>query len=165
LVTDRGIIFLWVARMIMTSLRFTGDIPFKDVLIHATIQALDGQRMSKSKGNGVNPIDMIDTYGADAVRAWAAAVGLRGQDVRFDEELIRSYQLFANKLWNAARLVLANVEVVSAEPVTTTTAERDCFDAWILSRLDATIAEVTESIERYRPGDGITVIYEFAWHE
>jgi valyl-tRNA synthetase len=163
--TDRNIIFLWVARMIMTSMRFTGDIPFKDVLIHATIQAPDGQRMSKSKGNGVNPIEMIDMYGADAVRAWAAAVGLRGQDVRFDEELIRSYQLFANKMWNAARLVLANVEGVSLEPVTATTAERDCFDAWILSRLDATIAGVTDSIERYRPGDGITAIYEFAWHE
>ena len=73
--TDRSIIFLWVARMIMTSLRFTGEIPFQTVLIHATIQAPDGQRMSKSKGNGVNPIEMIDSYGADAVRAWAARSG------------------------------------------------------------------------------------------
>jgi valyl-tRNA synthetase len=163
--TDRNIIFLWVARMIMTSLRFMNDIPFEDVLIHATIQARDGQRMSKSKGNGVNPIQMIDRYGADAVRAWAAAVGLRGQDVRFDEELIRSYQLFANKLWNVARLVLANVEGVLVEAVTAAAAERDCFDAWILSRLDATITEVTTSLERFRPGDAITAIYEFAWHE
>ena len=163
--TDRSIIFLWVARMIMTSLHFTGDIPFQDVLIHATIQAADGQRMSKSKGNGVNPIEMIDAYGADAVRAWAAAVGLRGQDVRFDEELIRSYQLFANKVWNAARLVLANVEGVETQPVVATAAERDCFDSWILSRLDATIATVSDSLERYRPGDAITAIYEFAWHE
>jgi valyl-tRNA synthetase len=163
--TDRNIIFLWVARMIMTSLRFMNDIPFKDVLIHATIQARDGQRMSKSKGNGVNPIAMIDRYGADAVRAWAAAVGLRGQDVRFDEELIRSYQLFANKLWNVARLVLANVEGVAIEPVTATAADRDCFDAWILSRLDVTVAEVTDALERFRPGDAITAIYEFAWHE
>src|ERR1700730_2056735 len=163
--TDRSIIFLWVARMIMTSLRFTGDIPFRDVLIHATIQASDGQRMSKSKGNGVNPIEMIDAYGADAVRAWSAAVGLRGQDVRFDEELIRSYQLFANKLWNAARLVLANVEGVATEPVSAAVAERDCFDSWIISRLDAAISTVHESLERYRPGDAITAIYEFAWHE
>ena len=164
LVTDRGIIFLWVARMIMTALRFTGDIPFHTVLITATIQAPDGQRMSKSKGNGVNPLEMVDRYGADAVRAWAAAVGLRGQDVRFDEELIRSYQLFGNKLWNVARLVLSNIEGVRLEPVRTE-GERDCFDAWILSRLDATITEVTDSLERHRPGDGITAIYEFTWHE
>ena len=164
LVTDRGIIFLWVARMIMTALRFTGEIPFRTVLITATIQAPDGQRMSKSKGNGVNPLEMVDLYGADAVRAWAAAVGLRGQDVRFDEELIRSYQLFGNKLWNVARLVLSTIEGVALEPVVSK-GERDCFDAWILSRLDATISEVTDSLERHRPGDGITAIYEFAWHE
>jgi valyl-tRNA synthetase len=162
--TARDILFLWVARMIMTSLRFTGEIPFHTVLMHATIQAPDGQRMSKSKGNGVDPIQMIDRYGADAVRAWAAAVGLRGQDVRFDEELIRSYQLFANKLWNVARLVLANVDGVAVQPVGAL-AELDCFDAWILSRLDATVVEVTDSLERHRPGDGITAIYEFAWHE
>ncbi len=119
LVTDRGIIFLWVARMIMTALRFTGDIPFHTVLITATIQAPDGQRMSKSKGN---------------------------------------------ELWNVARLVLSNIEGVALEPVATE-GERDCFDAWILSRLDATISEVTDSFERHRPGDGITAIYEFAWHE
>jgi len=162
--TARDILFLWVARMIMTSLRFTGEIPFHTVLMHATIQAPDGQRMSKSKGNGVDPIQMIDRYGADAVRAWAAAVGLRGQDVRFDEELIRSYQLFANKLWNVARLVLTNVDGVAVQPVGAL-AERDCFDAWILSRLDATVVEVTDSLERHRPGDAITAIYEFAWHE
>src|SRR6202165_3605895 len=165
LVTDRGIIFLWVARMIMTALRFTGKIPFHTVLITATIQASDGQRMSKSLGTGVNPIEMIDRYGADAVRAWAAAVGLRGQDVRFDEELIRPYQLFANKVWNAARLVLANVVGVATQPVTATAAEGDCFDSRILSRLDAAISTVHESLERYRPGDAITAIYEFAWHE
>jgi valyl-tRNA synthetase len=164
LVTDRGILFLWVARMVMTSLRFTEEIPFHNVLITATIQAPDGQRMSKSKGNGVDPIEMIDRYGADAVRAWATAVGLRGQDVRFDEELIRAYQLFANKLWNVARLVLANVDGVALQSVASP-AERDCFDAWILSRLDATVAEVTDSIQRNRPGDGMTAIYEFAWHE
>jgi valyl-tRNA synthetase len=164
LVTDRGILFLWVARMVMTSLRFTEEIPFHNVLITATIQAPDGQRMSKSKGNGVDPIEMIDRYGADAVRAWATAVGLRGQDVRFDEELIRAYQLFANKLWNVARLVLANVDGVALQSVAAP-AERDCFDAWILSRLDATVAEVTDSIQRNRPGDGMTAIYEFAWHE
>jgi valyl-tRNA synthetase len=164
LVTDRGIIFLWVARMIMTALHFTDEIPFHTVLITATIQAQDGQRMSKSKGNGVDPIEMIDRYGADAVRAWAAVVGLRGQDVRFDEELIRSYQLFANKLWNVARLVLANIDGVAVEPVGAR-ADRDCFDAWILSRLDATVVEVTDSLERHRPGDGMTAIYEFSWHE
>ena len=99
LVTGRDIIFLWVARMIMTGLKFTGRNPFSDVLITSTIQAVDGSRMSKSKGNTIDPLDLIDQYGADAVRAWAAAVSTSGQDMRFDADRIASYQRFANKLW------------------------------------------------------------------
>ena len=91
-VTARDIIFLWVARMIFTGLRFTGRTPFSDVIITSTVQAADGTRMSKSKGNAVDPLVMIEEHGADAVRAWAAAVGTGGQDVRFNEERIRSYQ-------------------------------------------------------------------------
>ena len=99
LVTGRDIIFLWVARMIMTGIKFTGRNPFSDVLITSTIQAVDGSRMSKSKGNTIDPLDLIDQYGADAVRAWAAAVSTSGQDMRFDADRIASYQRFANKLW------------------------------------------------------------------
>jgi valyl-tRNA synthetase len=101
--TAREIIFLWVARMIMTSLRFVNDIPFHTVLIHGVIQDPQGQRMSKSKGNGVDPVEMIEKYGADAVRAWGAEAGMRSQDVRFDEAKIESYQRFANKIWNIWR--------------------------------------------------------------
>ncbi len=107
--TARDIIFLWVARMVMTGLRFAGAIPFGDVIINSTILALDGSRMSKSKGNVVDPLTMIDNYGADAVRAWAGAVGTSGQDMRFDENRIASYRLFANKLWNATRLLVTRL--------------------------------------------------------
>src|SRR5260370_38960145 len=95
--------------MIMTGLRFTGSKPFSDVIINTTDTATDGSRMSKSKGNGIDPLEMIEKYGADAVRAWAGAVGTAGQDMRFDESRIASYQLFANKLWNVTRLLVARL--------------------------------------------------------
>ena len=165
--TAREIIFLWVARMIMTSLRFTGDIPFSTVLIHAVIQDKNGQRMAKSKGNGVDPLEMIDKYGADAVRAWATEVGLRGQDVRFDEGKIEAYQRFANKIWNAARLVLGAAEGVPLQPPADLVAGNRLgpFDRWILSRLDAVVAEVTEALERWEPGSAVEAIRRFAWDE
>jgi valyl-tRNA synthetase len=162
LATAREIIYLWVARMIMTSLKFVNEIPFRTILIHAVIQDPQGRRMSKSKGNGVDPLDMIEKYGADAVRAWSAEVALPRQDVRFDEVRIESYMRFANKLWQMHRLVLiAHEGVALVDPA----ASEDPFDRWILSRLDALIGEVTEAIEHYRPGDAIGAIYEFAWHE
>src|SRR5205823_3671473 len=102
--TAREIINLWVARMIFTSLKFTGKIPFKHVLIHPVIQTPDGKRMSKSKGNAVDPLTMIDKYGADANRFWFSSVGVKGnQDVRFREDQLEEYKRFVNKLWNAGR--------------------------------------------------------------
>jgi valyl-tRNA synthetase len=164
--TAREIIFLWVARMIMTSQRFLHQEPFHTVLIHAVIQAPDGSRMSKSKGNGVDPLEMIDKYGADAVRAWCAEVGLRGQDVRFDEVKIESYQRFGNKLWNIARYVLGAVEGTPVRPVgELPEGSLGAFDRWVLSRLDHVTATVTEGLETYRPGEAISDLYEFAWHQ
>jgi valyl-tRNA synthetase len=161
--TAREIINLWVARMIMTSLRFTGKVPFHHVLIHAVIQDPKGQRMSKSKGNGVDPLEMVDRYGADAVRAWACDVGLPRQDVRFDERMIDEYSKFANKLWNITRLVLLNAEGVEleADPA----PGDDAFDRWVLSRLDHLVDTVTAAIEGYRPSEAIRSIYDFAWRE
>ena len=161
--TAREIINLWVARMIMTSLRFTGEVPFRHVLIHAVIQDAHGQRMSKSKGNGVDPLEMVERYGADAVRAWAADVGLPRQDVPFDERLIDEYSKFANKLWNIARLVLGGASGVDVQPEPA--AGDDPFDRWILSRLDGLIDSVTAALEGLRPSDGIRAIYDFTWKE
>jgi valyl-tRNA synthetase len=164
--TAREIIFLWVARMIMTSLRFMGEIPFHTVIIHAVIQDPQGRRMSKSKGTGVDPLEMIDKYGADAVRAWCAEVGLRGQDVRFDEVKIESYQRFGNKLWNIARYVLGAVEGTRTQPVEALPeGSLATFDRWVLSRLDDVTERVTEGLDTYRPGEAISDLYEFAWHE
>ena len=164
--TAREIIFLWVARMIMTSLRFMGDIPFHTVLIHAVIQDTDGQRMSKSKGNGVDPLEMIDKYGADAVRAWGAEVGLRGQDVRFNEDRIKEYQHFANKIWNITRLVLTATDGVALQSVAEIPAQDlDPFERWALSRLDAVTEEVSRDLDGYRTGEAVVRLYEFAWDE
>jgi len=161
--TAREIINLWVARMIMTSLRFRGQVPFHHVLIHAVIQDPQGQRMSKSKGNGVDPLEMVERYGADAVRAWACDVGLPRQDVRFDERLIDEYSKFANKLWNVARLVLMNAEGV--EVVDAPAPGDDPFDRWVLSRLDHLTGSVTDAIEGYRPSEAIRSLYDFTWKE
>jgi valyl-tRNA synthetase len=164
--TAREIIFLWVARMIMTSLRFLNDVPFHTVLIHAVIQDPQGQRMSKSKGNGVDPLEMIDLYGADAVRAYGAEVGMRGQDVRFDQTKIEAYQRFANKLWNMARLVLGSADGVATRPIDEIEiSELDPAERWALSKLDAAIERATTDIDSFRPGDAIAALRYFAWDE
>src|SRR5262249_54939588 len=109
--TAREIINLWVSRMIFTSLKFVGTIPFKQVLIHPVVQTKDGKRMSKSKGNAVDPLDMIEKYGADANRFWFASIGVKGdQDVRFHEERLDEYKKFVNKLWNVGKFVLSQLE-------------------------------------------------------
>ncbi|HEY6378143.1 MAG TPA: valine--tRNA ligase [Candidatus Dormibacteraeota bacterium] len=165
--TGRDIIFLWVARMIMMGLRFTGDIPFSDVLINSTIQAADGSRMSKSKGNGVDPLDMIASYGADAVRAWTAAVGTAGQDMRFDEKRIAAYRTFANKLWNVTRLLLvrlgsADASVIPAPP-DVAPADLRVEDRWFLSKLAETVEGVGSAMEQFRFHDAIERLYHAVW--
>ena len=162
--TARDILYLWVARMVFMSLHFLHVVPFSDVLIHGTVLAPDGRRMSKSLGTGVDPLDMIERYGADATRAWTAYFGTSGQDIRFSEEKIKSYQLFANKLWNATRLLVAKLpEGASAMPIDEATLEP--ADTWILGRLSAVTRLVTESFQRYEFGPAIDVLYEFTWHE
>lgn len=167
LVTGRDIIFLWVARMIMTGLHFTGRRPFGDVVINSTILAADGSRMSKSKGNGVDPLDMIERYGADAVRAWAGAVATAQQDVRFDEARIAAFRNFANKVWNVTRLLVTRLgdgERINRVPEVDTTQLLP-EDRWILARVARTIAEVDQAIAGYRFHEAMERLYDVTWHD
>src|SRR5437868_3005461 len=162
--TARDILYLWVARMVFTSLHFLNAVPFSDVLIHGTVLAPDGRRMSKSLGTGVDPLEVIERYGADATRAWCAYFGTSGQDIRFSEEKIKSYQLFANKLWNATRLLVAKLPE-GGTPLPIDESLMEPADAWILGRMSAVTRLVTEAFTRFEFGPAIDALYEFAWHE
>ncbi|MFN2568347.1 MAG: valine--tRNA ligase [Candidatus Dormibacteria bacterium] len=166
LVTAREIIFLWVARMIMTGVKFAGARPFSDVLITSTIMAADGSRMQKSRGNAVDPLAMIERYGADAVRAWAAAVATSGQDVRFDEDRIASYKNFANKLWSVTRLLATRLgdgeripRVAEVDPSTLFAEDR-----WILDRVAAAVEICDAAIATYQLHHAMERLYATTWH-
>ena len=173
LVTARDIIALWVARMIMSSTCFLKEIPFKDVVIYATILAKDGTRMSKSKGNGVDPMDLISMYGADAMRFNLLTLVTNNQDVRFDADIDKkthellgsprteSARAFVTKIWNASRFVLGNLDgFTPGEPRAVSQA-----DAWIFSRLAKLSAEVTKDIETYQFGEMARELHAFFWNE
>ena len=162
--TARDILYLWVARMVFMSLHFLHVLPFSDVLIHGTVLAADGRRMSKSLGTGVDPLDFINRYGADATRAWCTYFGTTGQDIRFSEEKIKSYQLFGNKLWNATRLLVTKLPEGS-QPLPIDEATLEPADTWILGRLSAVTRQVSSGLERFEFGPAIDALYEFAWHE
>jgi valyl-tRNA synthetase len=160
LVTGRDIINLWVARMIMTGIEFAGGIPFTDVYINSTIQAADGRRMSKSLGTGVDPLELIDRYGADATR-YGLLKMCSTQDVRFAEGMIDEGRGLANKLFNATRLVLLNADD-AARPAAN---GLEAADRWILDRLATTIEEVTADFEAYRFSQATKALYAFVWNE
>ena len=173
LVTARDIIALWVARMIMSSTYFLKEIPFKDVVIYATILAKDGTRMSKSKGNGVDPMDLISMYGADAMRFNLLTLVTNNQDVRFDADIDKkthellgsprteSARAFVTKIWNASRFVLGNLDgFAPGEPRAVSQA-----DAWIFSRLAKLSAEVTKDVETYQFGEMARELHAFFWNE
>ncbi len=157
--TAREIIFLWVARMVMMGLEFVGDVPFREVYIHSVIQAADGRRMSKSLGNGVDPLEMIDSYGADATR-FGLLLMSSSQDVRFSEEKIAMGRNFANKLWNAGRLVLLAAE--GAQPARSDT---DLVDRWITSRLARATASVRDAFAACDFSEAVDDLYHFVWDE
>ena len=159
LTTAREILFLWVARMIMTGIEFAGDVPFRDVYVHSVIQARDGRRMSKSLGTGIDPLDEIDVHGADALRFGLLAMSST-QDVRFSDAKVQQGADLANKLWNASRLILLNVAAVEAAPRPIAVEDR-----WLLSRLEATIASVTAKLERYDFAHAAAEAYAFFWSE
>jgi len=161
LTTAREILFLWVARMIMTGIEFAGDVPFRDVYVHSVIQARDGRRMSKSLGTGIDPLEEIDRHGADALRFGLLAMSST-QDVRFSDAKVQQGADLANKLWNASRLILLNAGRGEGEGEVS--AER-VEDRWILSRLEATIASVTAKLEQYDFAHAAQEAYAFFWSE
>ncbi len=159
LTTARDILYLWIARMLMMGLEFTDDVPFEDVYVHSVILAPDGRRMSKSLGTGVDPVDSIEEYGADALRFGLLAM-TSSQDVRFSQEKVQQGQELANKLWNAARLVLINVDEV--EPAV---RAESLEDRWIVSRLQRVIEHTTGLFEKYDFSHVVLGIYDFFWHD
>jgi valyl-tRNA synthetase len=165
LVTGFDIIFFWVARMIMMGLKFMGDVPFSEVYIHALVRDSKGQKMSKSKGNVIDPLVMIDKFGADAFRFSLAAFAAQGRDVRFSEERLEGYRFFINKLWNATKFILKYEEALGGRPVEEPHHDLDLAGKWILSRLAATADEVNRNLASYRFNDAANALYHFIWHE
>jgi valyl-tRNA synthetase len=162
LVTGLDILFFWVARMIMMGLKFTGDVPFRDVYIHALVRDAEGQKMSKSKGNVIDPLTKMRQYGTDALRFTLASMASPGRDIKLAEERIEGYRNFVTKLWNAARFI----HLYADGPRSSLAAEFRPFpDRWILSRLNHTIREVSNAFEDYRFDQAASALYQFIWHE
>ncbi len=165
LVTARDIIFLWVSRMVMTGLKFIGREPFRDVFVTGTILDRHGQRMSKTKGNGVDPLDVFDKYGVDATRLTLASVG--STDTRWNDKQVESYRNFANKIWNAARFCLLNSEgaTVRPEALRNESGQAALHDRWILSRLNKTARDVNAALEGYQFHEAVQTLYHFFWDD
>jgi valyl-tRNA synthetase len=164
LVTGFDILFFWVARMMMMGLKFMGDVPFRDVYIHALVRDAEGQKMSKSRGNVVDPLVVIEKYGTDAFRFTLAAFAAQGRDVRLSEERLAGYRNFANKIWNASRFTLTNLEGFDPE-TPPGKAEYTLADRWILSRANRAVAEVRQGLDAYKFNEAASAIYQFLWHE
>jgi len=165
LVTSFDIIFFWVARMIMMGLKFMGDVPFREVYIHALVRDAEGQKMSKSKGNVIDPMEVIDQYGADALRFTLGALAAQGRDVKLSEERIEGYRHFCNKIWNAYQFLSRHVGLLRKDSPPLGSLSLDLADRWLLSRLQGVIEAVTEGLETYRFNEGASALYQFLWHE
>ena len=165
LVTAFDILFFWVARMMMMGLKFMGEVPFKEVCIHAIVRDVEGKKMSKSKGNVVDPLTVMDKYGTDAFRFTLAALAVQGRDIRLAEERIKGYRNFANKIWNASRFALMNLEGYNVNNVDSRTDPSSLVERWILSRLHRLIGEVKETLREYKFNEMAHLIYHFIWHE
>ncbi|WP_414720022.1 class I tRNA ligase family protein [Umezawaea sp.] len=163
LVTGFDIIFFWVARMMMMGLRFMGDVPFYDVCIHGLVRDERGQKMSKSKGNVIDPLELIDKYGADALRLTILASTAQGQDIRFAEGRVQGYRNFATKLWNAARF--CELQGCELDPGFDPHACRQIVNRWAVGKLAQTAARTRASLEDYRFNEAASALYHFTWDE
>ena len=164
LVTGYDIIFFWVARMIFSGIHNMGETPFENVLIHGIIRDSEGRKMSKSLGNGVDPLEVIDTYGADALRFMLVTGNAPGNDIRYYPERVESARNFANKIWNASRFVMMNLDIEIMDKY------KDCkeyslADKWILSNLNTLVKEVTENMDNFELGIALQKVYDFMWTE
>ena len=164
LVTGYDIIFFWVCRMVFQSLEFTKVRPFKDCLIHGLIRDKEGRKMSKSLGNGVDPMDVIETYGADSLRYFLTTNTAPGQDLRYDEEKVKSTWNFINKLWNASRFVLMNIEDLTPDRFDTHN-NLSIADKWILTKLNKTVKTVENHMEKYEFNVVGAELYSFIWDD
>ncbi len=162
LVTGFDIIFFWVARMIMMGLHFMKDVPFKDVYIHALVRDQYGQKMSKTKGNVIDPMDIIDKYGADSIRFTLAMLAAQGRDIKLSEDRIEGYRKFMNKIWNAYRFIELNTRNMDFKE---TPQRFSTASIWIKSRLAKTIHAVEKALNEYKYNEAANAIYQFIWHE
>ncbi|MBF0319632.1 MAG: valine--tRNA ligase [Nitrospirae bacterium] len=176
LVTGFDILFFWVARMIMMGQKFMRSVPFRDVYIHALVRDEKGQKMSKSKGNVVDPLTIIEKYGTDSFRFSLAAFAAQGRDIRFAEERVEGYRHFANKLWNVSRFIKLNIDKIMPDGIETIDVinkeienlSRNSLtlpDRWIICRLGETAIAINEALTGYRFNDASSAIYQFVWHE
>ncbi|MFP4476952.1 MAG: valine--tRNA ligase [Desulfatibacillaceae bacterium] len=163
LVTGFDILFFWVARMMMMGLWFKDEVPFHDVYIHALVRDADGKKMSKSKGNVIDPLEVIDEYGCDAFRFTLAAFAAMGRDIKLSTDRIQGYRHFINKLWNAARFTMGHIQ--GHEPAPSPGAPGLVVNRWILSRLSTVVREVDRDLTEYRFNDAANGLYQFVWHE
>jgi len=164
LITGFDILFFWVARMMMMGIRFMGEKPFDDVYLHALVRDEKGRKMSKSKGNIVDPIVEMDKYGADAFRFALTAFAAMGRDVRVSDKRIQGYRFFINKIWNAGKFVLSNIQGFDPDSTTVDASRLSLADKWILTGLGRTIIETRKAIEEYRYNDAADILYQFVWH-
>jgi len=163
LVTGYDIIFFWVARMIFSGIEHMGQIPFKEVLFHGIVRDSQGRKMSKSLGNGIDPLEVIDKYGADPLRMSLIVGNTPGNDMRFYYEKVEANRNFANKIWNATRFILMNLENMQGKPLKPDKLET--ADKWIISRYNRLVGEVTENLNKYELGLAAQKIYDFTWNE
>ena len=163
LVTAYDIIFFWVSRMIMASLEFTGKVPFRDIYIHGLVRDKQGRKMSKTLGNGMDPLEIIDMYGADALKFTLGFMCAQGQDILIDKESFKLGSRFCNKVWNASRYLLGNLDGRSLVPVTDSDLTE--LDKWIYGCLNRAVKTVRESLESYRYNDAASAIMEYFWNE
>ena len=161
LVTGYDIIFFWVSRMIFSGIEHMGEVPFKDVYIHGLVRDSQGRKMSKSLGNGIDPLEIIDKYGADALRFTLATGNSPGNDMRFYMERVEASRNFANKIWNASRFVMMNLSIDSCQ--TPDLNKLNIEDKWILHEYNELVKEVTDNLEKYEMGVAVSKLYDFIW--
>ncbi|OHB33919.1 MAG: valine--tRNA ligase [Desulfuromonadaceae bacterium GWC2_58_13] len=164
LVTGFDILFFWVARMMMMGLKFMGDVPFREVYIHALVRDAQGQKMSKSKGNVIDPLTVIEEYGTDAFRFTLAAFAAMGRDIKLSTDRIAGYRNFANKLWNASRFTLMNLEDFDPVGIDLDKLQLSLADKWILSRLSEASRDANQALKEYRFNEAASVLYVFTWN-